>query len=195
VTAGRPQEVGVTAALLDAALSELAERGYGAMTMDGVAKRAGAGKGAIYRRWPSKIAMTVAAVRTLSLPSEPAPDTGSLRSDVLALLGDVHRWIGEERMRRLYPDLLAEAQRNPVLGEALMAHIGRPRRRWAQTALDRAAGRGELDPAADRELMVDAMGALVFWRLIALSRPVTPEYLGRVADAVCVMAGAAAPEL
>jgi AcrR family transcriptional regulator len=195
VTAGRPQEVGVTAALLDAALSELAERGYGAMTMDGVAKRAGAGKGAIYRRWPSKIAMTVAAVRALALPSEPAPDTGSLRGDVLALLGDVHRWIGEERMRRLYPDLLAEAQRNPVLGEALTAHIGRPRRRRAQTALDRAAGRGELDPAADRELMVDAMGALVFWRLIALSRPVTPEYLGRVADAVCVMAGAAAPEL
>lgn len=72
-------------------------------------------EGAIYRRWPSKIEMTAAAMRTLALPEGAAPDTGSLYGDVLALLADVNRWIGDERMRRLYPDLLAEAQRNPVL--------------------------------------------------------------------------------
>jgi AcrR family transcriptional regulator len=191
MTAGRPQEARVTAAILDAVLSELAEHGFGAMTVDGVARRAGAGKGAIYRRWPSKIEMTAAAMRTLAMPTDPAPDTGSLRGDVLGLLENVNGWLGEKRIRRLYPDLLAEAQRNPMLGEALMEHVGRPRRRWAQNILDRAAGRGELAPGADRELLVDAMGALVFWRMIALSMPVTPEYLRRITDAICVMAGAA----
>lgn len=195
MSAGRPQEAGVTAAILDAVLAELAEHGFGAMTVDGVARRAGAGKGAIYRRWPSKIEMTVAAMGALARPPGPAPDTGSLHGDVLELLGNVSRWLGEDRTRRLYPDVLAEAQRNPVLAEALMEHIGRPRRRWAQAVLDRAAGRGELAADADRELMVDAMGALVFWRMIALSTPVTPEYLRRIADAICVIAGTAPPRL
>jgi len=179
VTAGRPQEARVTAAILDAALSELAEHGFGSMTVDGVAKRAGAGKGAIYRRWPSKIEMTAAAMRTLALPEGAAPDTGSLYGDVLALLADVNRWIGDERMRRLYPDLLAEA---------LMDTVGTPRRARARDILDRAATRGELAPGADSELLVDAMGALVFWRLIALFRPVTSEYLDRVARAICAFA-------
>jgi AcrR family transcriptional regulator len=190
MTAGRPQEAAVTAAILEAVLSELAEHGFGAMTVDGVAKRAGAGKGAIYRRWPSKIEMSAAAVRTLALPAGPAPDTGSLYGDVLVLLGDVNRWIGDERTRRLYPDLLAEAQRNPVLGEALMDAVGRPRRLRAHAILDRAAGRGELASGADHELLVDAMGALVFWRLIALFRPVTSDYLRRVARAICALASA-----
>lgn len=188
VTAGRPQEAKVTAALLDATLSELAEHGFGAMTVDAVAKRAGAGKGAIYRRWPSKIKMTAAAMRTLALPAGAAPDTGSLYGDVLALLDDVNRWIGDERTRRLYPDLLAEAQRNPVLAEALMETVGRPRRKRAHDILDHAATRGELAADADRELLVDAMGALVFWRLIALFRPVTSDYLARVARAICAFA-------
>ncbi|ULN45312.1 TetR/AcrR family transcriptional regulator [Mycolicibacterium goodii] len=188
MTAGRPREAKVTAAILDATLSELAEHGFGAMTVDAVAKRAGVGKGAIYRRWPAKIEMTAAAMRTLALPAEPAPDTGSLHGDVLALLQDVNRWIGDSRMRRLYPDLLAEAQRNPVLAEALMDTVGRPRRERAHDILDRAATRGEIGADADSELLVDAMGALVFWRLIAVFRPVTSDYLERVARAICAFA-------
>ncbi|MBU8811244.1 TetR/AcrR family transcriptional regulator [Mycolicibacterium goodii] len=188
MTAGRPREAKVTAAILDATLSELAEHGFGAMTVDAVAKRAGVGKGAIYRRWPAKIEMTAAAMRTLALPAEPAPDTGSLHGDVLALLQDVNRWIGDERMRRLYPDLLAEAQRNPVLAEALMDTVGRPRRERAHDILDRAATRGEIGADADSELLVDAMGALVFWRLIAVFRPVTSDYLERAARAICAFA-------
>lgn len=54
--------------------------------------------------------------------------------------------------------------------------------------LDRAAHRGELSPDADRELLVDALGALVFWRLIALNQPVTEVHLDRIADAVVVLA-------
>jgi len=116
------------------------------------------------------------------------PDTGSLDGDLLALLTEVRSWLDDSRIRRVYPDLLAEAQRNPVLAEALMDYVGAPRRARGQVILDRAAERGELAATADQDLMLDALGALVFWRLIALDRPVTDAHLGRVARLVCSMA-------
>ncbi|MBE1546063.1 AcrR family transcriptional regulator [Mycobacterium sp. OAS707] len=185
---GRPQDTAVTAAILDAVMADLAEHGFRGLTMDAVARRAGVGKSAIYRRWPSKVEMTADALRTLSVVVAPVPDTGSLDGDLLALLTEVRSWLDDSRIRRVYPDLLAEAQRNPVLAEALMDYVGRPRRARAQVVLDRAAERGELAATADQDLMLDALGALVFWRLIALGRPVTDAHLGRVARLVGSMA-------
>jgi AcrR family transcriptional regulator len=169
-------------------LTDLGENGFRGITMDGVARRAGVGKSAIYRRWPSKVEMTADALRTLSVVAAPVPDTGSLDDDILALLTEVRAWLDDSRIRRVYPDLLAEAQRNPLLGEALMDYVGRPRRARAQLVLDQAAERGELAADADQDLMLDALGALVFWRLIALGRPVTDAHLRRVARLVCAMA-------
>ena len=187
-TPGRPQDTRVTDAILDAVLIDLADSGFRGITMDGVARRAGVGKSAIYRRWPSKVEMTAEAVRTLSVVAAPVPNTGSLDGDVLALLTEVRSWLDDSRIRRVYPDLLAEAQRNPVLAEALMDYVGRPRRARAQVVLDRAAERGELAATADQDLMLDALGALVFWRLIALGRAVTDAHLHRIARLVCSMA-------
>jgi AcrR family transcriptional regulator len=189
VSAGRPRDARVTDALLAAVFVELAENGVRGLTMEAVARRAGVGKSALYRRWPSKIEMTVELMRTLSVTTEPAPDTGSLAGDVAVLLDEVLAWLTDPRVRPIYPDLLAEAQRIPALGAALMDHVGRPRRARAQIVLDRAAQRGELADGADRELILDALAALVFWRVIALSRPVTPAHLQKVASLICAMAG------
>lgn len=188
VTAGRPRDTTVTAAILDAAMAELADNGFRGLTMDGVARRAGVGKSAIYRRWPSKVEVTAEAMRMLSVDAGPPPDTGCFTGDILALLDEVRVWLSDSRIRRVYPDLLAEAQRDPVLAEALMDHVGRPRRARAQAVLDRAAGRGDIAAGADQDLMLDAMGALVFWRLIALGRPVSDEHLRRLARLIGAMA-------
>lgn len=188
MTPGRPRDARVTEAILDAVGAELADKGFGGLTMDAVARRARVGKSALYRRWPSKVEMTADLMRVLSVRTDPAPDTGSLAGDIRALLDDVVSWLTDERVRRVYPDLLAEAQRNPALSEALMTHVGRPRRARAVEVLDRAAERGDLAVDADQDIIVDALGALVFWRLIALGRPVTPQHLDRVAAAVCAMA-------
>lgn len=73
-------------AIVEAAIEELREVGYAAMTMDSVARRAGAGKISIYRRWPSRVELAMAAAYRLvgepTLPEEPS----SLREDLLALL-------------------------------------------------------------------------------------------------------------
>ena len=59
---GRPLDSSRRAAILEAALEGLAERGYDLLTMDEIAARAHAGKGALYRRWPSKAALVADAV-------------------------------------------------------------------------------------------------------------------------------------
>jgi AcrR family transcriptional regulator len=84
---GRRIDSSRDAVILQAALDGLAERGYDLLTMDEIAARARAGKGAIYRRWPSKAALVADAVvawRDQLRPSAP-PDTGSLRGDVDAM--------------------------------------------------------------------------------------------------------------
>lgn len=64
-----------TSAIIEAALSDLAEKGFTGMSMDGVARRAGVGKSAIYRRWPSKEQMTAAILRELGwTPDLTVPD-------------------------------------------------------------------------------------------------------------------------
>lgn len=72
-------------AILRAAVDELTESGYAGLTMDRVARRAGTNKNAIYRRWPDRLALGIAAYRQLTTTIQP-PDTGKLRDDVLEML-------------------------------------------------------------------------------------------------------------
>ena len=90
-TVGRKRGATLEQAILRATIDELLESGYEALTMDRVAKRAGTNKNAIYRRWPSRAALAVAAYRELNVGDQPLPDTGSLRDDALELLRRANR--------------------------------------------------------------------------------------------------------
>ena len=79
-------------ALLDAAWAELAERGYDELTIDAVATRAGTSRAVLYRRWPGKPELVLAAlVHQVENRTVEAPDTGSLRGDVVALLSEANK--------------------------------------------------------------------------------------------------------
>src|SRR5215475_14638803 len=78
-------------AILRAAADELTESGYAGMTMDRVARRAGTNKNTIYRRWPNRAALGIAAYRQLVTATTQLPDTGELRGDVLELLRRANR--------------------------------------------------------------------------------------------------------
>src|SRR5687767_7075744 len=86
--AGRPRNAGVDGDLLDATIDLVRSVGYRGLRVDDVAARCGVAKSTIYRRWPSKAALVAAAVDRLYLGRVIVPDTGSLRSDLLELLGD-----------------------------------------------------------------------------------------------------------
>lgn len=170
-----------TAAIAEAVLDELAEHGYGRI-VDGGRPNGPEGKSALYRRWPSRQRMVIAVVSELSVALVEEPDTGSLRGDVLAALHLVADWLTHPRFSRILPDLIAEAQRDEELFQALARCIGEPRRARAIGILDRAAERGELPQDLDRELALDLLGGLVYWRVSARGAALEPGYFERAAD-------------
>ncbi|GGP54873.1 TetR/AcrR family transcriptional regulator [Saccharothrix coeruleofusca] len=182
---------GITAAITDAVLAELVERGYARLSMEGVAKRAGAGKSALYRRWRTKQEMVLAVLAEISVPRVEVVDTGTLRGDLHALVTSVAAWLTEPPFSRIIPDLVAEITRAPDLAEAIAASIGAPRRALARKVLERAVARGELAPDTDLEMAQDLPAALVYWRMVVRRAPVEPDYLDRVTDTVLRALGAA----
>lgn len=132
-------------AILRAAADELEESGYPGLTMDKVAKRAGTNKNAIYRRWPNRAALGVAAYKLLVVANTRIPDTGKLRDDVLELLHTTNRDLSSPKgdiLRGLLagvgdePHLLVELREQAVDGATGV---------WL-TILGRAVARGEASP-------------------------------------------------
>lgn len=166
----------VTDAIGEAALAELAETGYARMSMEAVARRAGVGKAALYRRWPSKQEMVEQVVGKLTDNAVPIPDTGSLRGDVGSYLAGVTAQRNDLRTTRILADLSAEAIRNPALARALNTTLREPRRAAGTAMLHRAIDRGELPAGLDTDLALDCLVAL------AHARPQTLTEADELAD-------------
>jgi AcrR family transcriptional regulator len=131
-------------AILRAAADELVESGYAALTMDKVAARAGTNKNAIYRRWPNRLALGVAAYRLLATTAQP-PDTGDLREDALELLRRVNRhW--SSPLGAILRELIAAAGGAAELLVQLPDQSGDAAAAPWLTVLGRAVARGEAAP-------------------------------------------------
>src|SRR5688500_20115884 len=78
---GRPRDPQIDAAVLEATLAVLDEAGYGRLTIEEVARRAEATKPAIYRRWPTRQHLALAALAA-RLGESPVPDTGCTLCDL-----------------------------------------------------------------------------------------------------------------
>jgi AcrR family transcriptional regulator len=148
VKATRRRGAALEAAVLQAAAEELAEVGYPGLTMDRVAARAGTSKNVIYRRWPNRTALSIAAWRSM-LPGTPddVPDAGTLRDDALAMLRRTN-----DRMAAPFGavlrGLLAGMQDDPERLREIREQLGRIGVGPWLTILARAVTRGEADPAA-----------------------------------------------
>ncbi|MFB7493417.1 TetR/AcrR family transcriptional regulator [Streptomyces sp. NPDC056161] len=147
-TATRRRGAALEDAILEAAAEELRSVGYAGMTMDRVAQRAGTNKNAIYRRWPTRAALGVAAYRCLADAELQVPDTGTLRGDALALLRAANTtWSSPQGA--VLRDLLAAAADDPDLLTLLREQAGGSRTDAAWlTLLERAVARGEAAASA-----------------------------------------------
>ncbi|HWO64170.1 MAG TPA: TetR/AcrR family transcriptional regulator [Umezawaea sp.] len=174
----------VTKAITDAVLAEWAEHGYARLSMEAVAKQAGVGKSALYRRWPSKQEMAMAVIADFSVARAVTPDTGSLRGDLREALDALHSWLTDPAFSKILPDLVAETARNPELCAFVKDMIGTPRREHSAVMLRRAAERGELRPDVDLELVQDLIAAPLYWRLSVRGFEVEPGYLDDLTDLI-----------
>jgi AcrR family transcriptional regulator len=183
-SAGPVLQSEVTDAIQTAFFEELAEVGYGRLSIDAVAKRAGVGKAAIYRRWRSKLDMTVALTSEVAVAAIDVPDTGSLRGDIRQYLDNACEAIAHPLARHIIPDLLAEATRNPALADALVPTLRTPRRAKAAILFQRAVKRGELAADSDLEMCMDFLAGPLYWRLAVVHTPTGEDYLDRLTDRI-----------
>jgi AcrR family transcriptional regulator len=175
-----PRVVRTRAAVLAATCDALVEEGYAGVTIDGICRRCGVARTTVYRHWGSLPELVFDAVRSVKPPFE-APDTGSVRDDVLALLWQLRDALQQSRWGELLPVLVDASFRE---GEVFERHcaVAREGRNRMRQVLDRGVDRGELVADIDLDLLVERLGAPLFYRHLIGREPVEDAYLSRLVD-------------
>jgi AcrR family transcriptional regulator len=171
VKQGRPRAELLDAAILDAATELVIADGYLATSVDAIARRAGTTRQAVYRRHPSLPHILIAALsRRFGL--DPAADTGSLRSDLLAVQHNQVEFFADPLVMRALPGLLDEAARDAALGAQLFEAFVTPRRQSTARALDRAVQRGDIPTGFDTEWICDLLTGPLLMRALLPTGPI-----------------------
>jgi len=174
----------VTEAIRAAVFEELAAVGYARMSIEGIARRAGVGKTAVYRRWRSKLHLVLDVVSAVAVLGLPAPDTGSLEGDLRLLYEVTSRALRHPVASQILPDLQAEAARNPEIAEALRKALEQGQEGVASGIVGAAEQRGELRAGVDTELALDIISGPLYWRSVVVRGPKLPKgYLDALARA------------
>ena len=168
--------------LLDATVEVLDERGYDRLTVDEVAARARASKATIYRRWPSKQALIIAAILAHldARPFEQRHDGMSFRDELLQVV----RYLATEglEMRATIAATLGETIRNAELRASIEEHLIKPRRDSMRGMLERRRAAGEVRDGVDLEFAGAIPSAIIYQRLLVTHEPVDDALTERIVD-------------
>jgi AcrR family transcriptional regulator len=164
-------------ALLQAAWDEVSAVGYASLTMEGVAARAGTGKAVLYRRWPKRAELVLAAMRhRVGSIADQIPDTGDLREDVLIVLRQI-----KDRAQQIGPDVIhglrMESQDLPPDAFSITPTV-------MMTLLNRAAERGDVRPEKVTPLIAALPGILVRHELLLSDATISEAYLTEIVDSI-----------
>src|ERR1700758_1429330 len=182
VKTGRPRAELLDTAVLDAAEELVITEGYHAASIDGIARRAGTTRPAVYRRHPSRGYVIVAAMgRRFGL--NPAPDTGSLRGDLLAVQRAQLDFFTDALVQRAAPGLLDEATADPALMHQFVDEFLAPRRESTARALQRAVERGEIRTGFDIDWICDLLTGPLLMRALLPTGPLDDNLAHLTVDA------------
>ena len=168
--------------ILEAALEELGVVGYGALTIESVAARAGVGKSTIYRHWAGKLALVEDAFRTLKAQAL-VPEAGAVRDRVIAFLEQVAGLVVESTYSACMPALIEAAERDPQVREFHCAFSSERLAVLADVLRDAIAS-GELPADADPELLADALVGPIVMRRLMFAEPFDPKQVPALVDQV-----------
>lgn len=182
---GRPRDPATDRAILAATIRLLGEQGYDAMSIEGVAAAAGVGKPAIYRRYPGKRELVVAALGSLAASVDPPRDSGDAREDLFAF---VRRAFGALREQRpmgfsMVGTLLVTERAEPALIEMFRSVIYRPRLELAYEIIQRGIERGQIRADTRPDVVIELIAGSVFARHL-LGEPEDDSWIEAVFDAV-----------
>jgi AcrR family transcriptional regulator len=175
--------------VLAAALSEVARAGYHGLRIDDVAARAGVNKTTVYRRWPTKQELVRDALLSITAETFAVPDTGSLRTDLLAVARRNVEFAARPEHQGVFRIFVAEGD------DAELAAIVRTLRASVESVprevLAAAERRGELAAGVDTRLVFEVLGVTLQWWLLFERAPVDEALIERLVD--LLLHGALAP--
>jgi AcrR family transcriptional regulator len=165
--------------VLRTTLDLLAEAGLDELTIDDISRRSGVAKTTIYRHWPNRSALVIDACGRMTDGDEAPPDTGSLEGDVRAILTNIAEPLGTARWSSIVPSIVDVAEHDPAFAD-IHRRIQRRHAAPLRTALDRAAGRGEIPSTADRDAIAAALLGPLFYRRWFSREPIDAKFLDTI---------------
>jgi AcrR family transcriptional regulator len=181
---GRPRDARIDTAVPSAVMEILDEVGYGNLTLEAVAARAGTSKPALRRRWRSRQHLVVDALAA-HIGTEPTPDTGCTHCDLIAGVSTLgHAATTAAMGRRVLPPLVADIAGNPELEAAFLERFFSPRRASSAEALRRGISRGDIRADADIDLLLDMLASTTYYRMLFGHLPVTATLAEDVVEVV-----------
>lgn len=188
---GRPRDERIDAAVRQAVMEILNEVGYGRLTLEAVASRAGTSKPTLRRRWRSRQHLVVSAL-VQTMGASPTPDTGCTHCDLIAGISTLSHAFTTAIGRRALPALIADLADDPELESEFLQELFHPRRAATAAALRRGVERGDIRPDADIDLLLDMLGAPAYYRVLFGHLPLTAHLAEDVVEVV--LAGVATPQ-
>ncbi|MDQ6873686.1 MAG: TetR/AcrR family transcriptional regulator [Actinomycetota bacterium] len=170
-------------AIFDAVVAELGDAGYEGLTMEGVAHRAQTGKAALYRRWPSKQALVVDALDATMPCFDETPGTGSVRTDLIELLGRMAVNISSPTGCAMQ-SVLGNSQCSPSMLGLIRDRVLEPRRRMLIDAVRQGMERGEVRADVAAELAAEVGPSMIVQRYLTEGPPVTHKMAVEIVDEV-----------
>lgn len=160
-----------------AALTELAEAGFGGFTIESVAARAGAGKSTIYRHWDGKLPLIEDALEVLNV--QPATEVGSLesgsaRSQIERVLVHLAEALADSTLSSCVPALVEAAEREPAVRKFLHKYSDR-RRRTLTDLIRRGIAAAEVAEDVDPELASRALAGAIFYSRLVTGEAFDPD--------------------
>lgn len=181
---GRPRSEVAHEAILDAAITLVREVGYDAVTIEGIAARAGVGKATVYRRWAGKETVVVEAIQRLMSNAMRVPDTGSTDRDVRFLMRVAQGMYADPSTPMLLSGLVAAMARSASIAGAVRSSFVANWRDSMRAVLVRGKTRGDIAGGIDLELALDLLGGPAFHRALIGGRTIDGAFVSGVVDVV-----------
>jgi AcrR family transcriptional regulator len=189
---GRPRSDAARRRILEATRELLTEGSFAELRLEHVAARAGVGKATIYRRWPSKDALTLDLLIELAGPHIAIAETGDTRDELVAAVVNPMRALTDAPFGPVIRSMLSQIARNPKIGEPFRATVVQGRRDEVARVIRRGIARGDLRPDVDTEIATELLVGPVYFRLL-FGGELTIAFANSVVDAVLPGFRSAAP--